>query len=187
VRGVAPRFAVALPGGAGGPASLVVADGTPCLFSSVEESLTCLRKRTADFLAGPALAVYPSSLPGITIQVGVHVRDPSLRRRVGYGIAALLQRRDGDRWRPVYHLLNAPSGVSSAAPVPFGAKFAVTAIGLVAGRARTVLLPDVEPGLYRIAQRVSIGSRGKWLFANLMILPKPPATPCPPATACTHA
>src|SRR3989442_7809857 len=52
VRGVAPRFAVALPG-AGAPASLVVAEGSPCLVGPVAQSLTGLRQRTTRPLQGP--------------------------------------------------------------------------------------------------------------------------------------
>jgi hypothetical protein len=154
VRGVAPRFAVALPGGRGGPAGLVVADGTPCLLSSADESLMCLRRRTKRLLSGPAVVTYPSATAGSVITVGVHVRDRAFRRRASFGPEVLLQRRDGDVWRSVATL---------------------------AGQAQQVRLPGVAAGLYRVGKRVTIAARPHWLFATLTILPAPP--PCtPPCT-----
>jgi uncharacterized protein DUF6281 len=161
VGGVAPRFAVALPAGPGAMANLVVAEGIPCRLGAIAESLGCLRQRTTRLIAGPALLTYPSARAGEVIQLGVHVRDRSLRARVIYGLDALLQRLEGQRWRSVYHLpYSLSDGLTPPAPVPVGTPgYALPSVGLSGARSGLVQLPLVEPGQSRIAKQVIVGSR----------------------------
>jgi hypothetical protein len=183
VLGVAPRFAVAVPLGPK-DAALVIADGSPCPPGPVAGSLGCLRALTAALVAGPALITYPSARSGTIIQLGVHVRDRSLRRRVVFGVDTLLQRREGAGWRSIFHMPYPLAGVRTPpAPVAVGTPgYAVPAIGFTGESIRLVQLPLVTPGQYRVAKQVSVGSRRRWLFASLRILDPPP----PPCTNCPH-
>ena len=86
IRGVAPRFGVA-DGARSGSAAMVIPQGSPCLRPpNGRRIVRCLRELTARYLRGPSLVTYPSAAAGSVIQVGVHVRDPGVRRRVGYGV-----------------------------------------------------------------------------------------------------
>jgi hypothetical protein len=58
---------------------------------------------------------------------------------------------------------------SPPAPVPFARPFRIPLIAIFAGGSAPVRLPAVQPGEYRIAKRVYVGSRPRWLFASLTI------------------
>jgi hypothetical protein len=138
--------------------------------------------RTARLVAGPALIAYPSAPSGAVIRLGVHVRDPLLRREVVFGIDTLLQRREGKRWVSTHHLPYPLSGQTAPPPVPVGANYVIPSVGFFGGAPRPVRLPLVAPGQYRIAKDVSIGSRRRRLLATLTILPAPP----PACVDCAH-
>lgn len=169
VRGVAPRFAVTDEAGS----VLFIPETSPCLQSAAGRRIVpCLQDRTRRYVRGPSLIAPPSAPAGAMITVGVHVRDPRLRRRVAYGLDAVLLRPEGDGWRAVYRLA---WPVSSGAPTaaPFGEPFSVPAIGLVGGASRPLRLPAVEPGPYRLAKRIFVGPAQRWLLADLTVLPAP--------------
>lgn len=171
VRGVAPRFGVT-DGDGSGSATLVVPERSPCLRPpNRPRVLRCLRGLTARYLRGPSLVAYPSAAAGSVIQVSVHVRDRGVRRRVGYGVDAVLLQAQGDGWRPVYRLASpvAPGGEPTAAP--FGEPLAIPSIGLMGGGALSLRIPDVAPGPYRLAKRIRVGGEARWVVADLTVLP----------------
>ncbi|MFN8124253.1 MAG: hypothetical protein U0237_17725 [Thermoleophilia bacterium] len=174
IRGVAPRFGVA-DGARSGSAAMVIPQGSPCLRPpNGRRIVRCLRELTARYLRGPSLVTYPSAAAGSVIQVGVHVRDPGVRRRVGYGVDAVLLQADGDGWRPVYRLASPVSSGGEPTAAPFGEPFPVPSIGLVGGGALTLRIPDVAPGPYRLAKRIQVGRGTRWLVADLTVVPANP-------------
>lgn len=169
VTGVAPRFAVATPGTGG---TLYMPVTSPCRSRSTEAVIACLRTRTQRYVAGPSLIAPPSAPAGAVIGLGIRVEDAARRGQPTSGLDALLQQRDpGGAWRSLFHLTAAIGGGDPPAPVAVGAPgFAVPAIGVIGGAPRRVRLPDVAPGAYRLAKRVSLGRASRWLVSDLTIL-----------------
>lgn len=169
VPGVAPRFAVATPGTGG---ALYMPATSPCRTRSIETVVSCLRQRTQRYVSGPSLIAPPSARAGAVIGLGIRVEDAARRGQPTSGLDALLQQRDpGGAWRSLFHLTAAIGGGDPPAPVAVGAHgFAVPAIGVIGGAPRTVRLPDVAPGAYRLAKRVSLGRTSRWLVSDLTIL-----------------
>lgn len=168
---VAPRFGVTDKSGS----VLVVPAASPCFTRArPHQFVRCLWELTDRYNRGPSLVTYPSAVAGATITVGVHVRDPRLRRRVGYGVDAVLLRPEGAGWRPIFRLAS-PVGAGEPTAAPFGDPFPVPAIGFVAGAPQRLRIPEVEPGRYRLAKRILTGGHGRWLVADLTILPTPVA------------
>jgi hypothetical protein len=163
VRGVLPRFAVAL----GRPARLMVAPYTGCPGGA----LACLRARSARFLAGPSLVTGPGAVAGGPITLSVRARG-ARRHHVSYGDDVLLQGRQGGRWRSLWHLQIPVSGGALPEPVRVGPPLPVLGIGLGPGSAHQVRLPGVAPGVYRLAALGILGPAGPrrlWLTAPLTI------------------
>lgn len=170
VRGVAPRLAVAV--ASGGQAVLYVPEGVGCRSATTDALLACLRRRTARLVEGPSLIAPPSARAGDVVGLAVHVRSPALRRTLVFGIDALLQESDGVGWRSLYHLVHpSPGSADPPAPVVVAGPWARISVGLGGEAPRPVRLPDVAPGAYRLAKRVRVGGRSRWLFAPLSILP----------------
>jgi len=170
VRGVAPRLAVAMPGG--GEPFLLVADSGPCPPAAPAEVLACLRRESSGLASGPSLIAPPSARAGAVIPLTVRVRDPRLRANAVSAQDALLQRRgDGGRWVSTHHLLYPLPGERVPAPVPVGGTPPlVPSLGYLAGRAFPVRLASVRPGAYRIVKRLSVaGGRSRQLIAYLTI------------------
>jgi hypothetical protein len=162
VRGVVPRFAVALVR----PARLMVAPEAGCPTAA----LACLRARSARFLAGPSLVTRPSAVAGDPVTVAVRLRG-ARRERLVYGVDLLLQGRRAGRWRSLWHMPLPVPGGAVPAPVPVGPPFARVSIGFGPGSAHRARLPVVAPGVYRLATLARIGTRRLWLTAPLTILP----------------
>ena len=72
LKGVAPRFAVAVRFG-GGPYRPLIRDGVPCVLPTVGATLACLRATTKRFLRGPSLIAPLSAPPGGTIRVALRL------------------------------------------------------------------------------------------------------------------
>ncbi len=172
VRLVAPRFAMALPN-VSGSSELMIADGIPCGRPTTARVLACLRERTTRLLEGPSLIAPPSARAGAVIRLGVHVRDPALRRLTVFGIEARLQRLTGRRWQSVFHLqFPLPADAPPPEPVAVGTPgYGWVSIGFIGGAPRPVRLPVVEPGRYRIVKEAAAGARRTHLVAYLTIRP----------------
>jgi hypothetical protein len=184
VRGVAPRFGVALPSASGRAGLLVVAEN-PCIARPAARALACLRRMTRELLEGPSLIADVAARAGSVVEIGVNIRDARVRLKALTGIDALLQRRVDGRWRSLFHLQHPlPDTGGIPAPVLVGTPgYAVPAIGLIPGRSHPVRLPDVEAGQYRLAQEVSLNGRERWVTAVITILPPAPPPSC---TNCPH-
>lgn len=170
VTGVAPRFAVAL---RQGDPVLLMPFTSPCIRSTtLDAQLACLRARTRRYLTGPSLIAPPSARAGEVIGLAVRVADPARRGRPSFGLDALLQRKSDDgSWRSLFHLTSAIGGGDPPAPVAVGDPgFAVPAIAVIGGTPQRVRLPGVEPGAYRLAKRISLGSTSRWVVSDLTIL-----------------
>lgn len=164
LRGIAPRFAVAQ------GENLLVAASSPCVAGTPASDLACLRRLTTRLITGPSLVAPPSARPGAVVRLAVHVQDAARRKEVTYGLDALLQARVEGRWTSLFHLVAAIGGGDPPAAVAVGGPgVAIPAIGVIGGAPQPVRLPQVTPGAYRIAKRVSLGARSRWLFSDLTI------------------
>jgi hypothetical protein len=180
VRGVLPRFAVAL----GRPARLMVAPYTGCPGGA----LACLRARSARFLAGPSLVTSPGAVAGEPITLSVRARG-ARRHHVSYGDDVLLQGRVAGRWRSLWHLRIPVSGGMVPEPVRVGPPLAILDIGFGPGSAHQVRLPGVAPGVYRLAALGILGPAGPrrlWLTAPLTIRAPTPNPMCLADGTCVH-
>jgi hypothetical protein len=124
-----------------GPYALMVREGVPCLRRRVEGTLGCLRATTRRFLRGPSLIAPLSASGGATIRVAV--------RLPGRAPAA-----------PAGPVVLRPDGASpGASPGPL-----VRSGG-------SVVLPDAEPGEYRLVALVATagGGRPRGLGARITI------------------
>ena len=86
---------------------------------------------------------------------------------------------------PYFHLETANVSVPRGELTPAGDQPTgrTRLIGFSGEKSRLVRLPLVEPGQYRIAKKVLVGSRRQWLYANLTILEPVSSQPC---TNCVH-
>lgn len=170
IRGVAPQLAVAyrMPDAR----SYVFApDGTGCSQTTTPAALACLRRATRRLDAGPSVIAPVAAHPGDLIRLTVRVRDATLRRGTVSGIAAVLQGRGPDgRWRSLWHLIRpTPGDAEPPPPVAFGPPFAHVDPAYLAGIGHPVRLPDIAPGRYRLADRVWVRGRPRWVAAPLTI------------------
>ncbi len=169
VTGVAPRFAVALTGNSR-TSQLLMADGIPCRRIAVAGTLACLRGRSTRLREGPSLIAPLSAAAGSVIRLGVRVRDPRLRRGTTFGVESVLQRREGARWRSVFHLVHPLAGEPPPDPVAVGTPgIGFELIRFRAGRPRPVRLPTADPGLYRIVKQVTSRGRTTRVVAYLTV------------------
>jgi Family of unknown function (DUF6281) len=186
VRGVAPRFALALNRPYAPQPQLFVLGSSPCAQkSSFGGTLACLRVATRRFMTGPSLIVSTSAISGSVISLGIHTTGATARKNTVFGLDALLQQRTAAGWRSIYHLpFSLPdTGAEPPPPVAVGTPgYGVRDVGFYGAKSRPVRLPAVPAGQYRIAKQVSRNGRQRWLVAYLTILDAP--TPCDPP--CTH-
>lgn len=121
--------------------------------------------------------VAPASAPAGSV-IALRVVTPrGLGGDAGFGVDARLDRREGDRWVPAYHLnypLTDTPGVPAAVPVDTP-NFGWVAIGLGGGAPYPVRLPSVPPGRYRISKDVNrLGASGletRTVTAEITITP----------------
>lgn len=181
VRGVAPRYAIAVRFGPGSAAALLVAPRIGCPTSPGRRRLLCLRHLTARLRSGPVLVAPLSAAQGEVVPVTLRVADRRRRRNVAMGLDMLLQRWTATGWRTAFRLIGGVRTDRPPDPVPAGDPVPpVPSPALLGGGTLHVRIPETEPGVYRLASRVS-ASRPAWLTSVLTIRDLPgPCSYCAP-------